>query len=261
MIPTSAGLYGSRAIGGKDALSVMTCNVGDIEGSQEPVREAVVDFLKKLGDFDLLFLQEVGSKDDTEYFSKELGLPYFVFLNDFQRTYGIAILSKIPLLNDDWIYFKAGKRGSGAISAEIMAGDKRVQVVNVHMESVDPVSIENGKVAVNLKAVIGFVKTEICGESIRSQSARELIQWLGEKKAERVIIGGDFNTVPFSKTIQIMGAAFDDALWPSLAYFTGTYKKLDFPLSPRIDFFFISANLSCRDAYVLARGIDRKSVV
>ena len=59
------------------------------------------------------------------------------------------------------------------------------------------------------------------------------------------------NSVPFSKTIRIIGSRFDDALWPSLKYLSGTYKRLNFLVAPRIDFLFFSSNLQCRQASVL----------
>jgi len=229
----------------------MTCNIGDLAGGQRIALEMVVDYLKETGVPDVLFLQEVENKKEAECFSQKLGLPYFVFLNDSKKDIGIAILSKRPLSNEDQIYFKASERGAGAIAADVMVGQAKVLVVNVHLDSVVPVTIAQGKVAVDLPSILKFVKTEIWGDSVRSRSAGELIYWLGEKKAEHVIMGGDFNTVPFSKTIRIIGSVFDDALWPTFSYFTGTYKKLDFPVSPRIDFLFFSPNLARRDASVL----------
>ncbi len=36
-----------------------------------------------------------------------------------------------------------------------------------------------------------------------------------------------------------------------LKYLSGTYKRLNFPVAPRIDFLFLSSNLYCRQAAVL----------
>ena len=263
------------------SLEVMTCNIGDLNGHQRLTRGKVVDFLKLCGIPDVLFLQEVGDENEAKYFSNELGLNYFVFLNDFQSTCGIAILSKTPLSNSDRIYFKSSEKGYGAVAADVMVGAnlkvtrnlkvrpnlkvtrnlkvrpnlkvtrKKVQVVNVHLDSIDKITMKDKKIEVNLGSILWFVKNEIWGDSVRSQSAKELMQWLGEKKADHVVLGGDFNSVPFSKTIRIIGSRFDDALWPSLTYLSGTYKRLNFPVAPRIDFLFLSSNLQCRQASVL----------
>jgi len=257
LIATTAGVYGLKDNKGQNVLNdleVMTCNIGNLKGDKSLAREKVVDYLKLCGVPDVLFLQEVLSENEAEYFSKKLGLNYFVFLNDFKGTYGIAILSKTPLTNHDRIYFKASRRGGGAHAADVMVGRKKVRVVNVHLDSVEPLVIVDGKVEVTLSSILLFVKNEIFGDSVRSRSANELIQWLGEKRADNIILGGDFNSVPFSKAIRIIGSRFDDVLWPSLKYLTGTYKRLNFPVAPRIDFLFVSSDLHCRQADVISRS-------
>ena len=246
-------------------LKVMTCNIGDLSGYRIISSEKVVDFLKLCGVPDVLLLQEVRSEYEAQYISDKLGLKYFVFLNDLQQIHGIAILSRFSLLNSDQIYFKTSKYGYGAVAADVMPGhgdadtdtlnitQNKIQVVNVHMDRIDNVTMKGKKIAVNLSSVLGFVKNEILGNSVRSQSAGELIQWLEKKKAgdNNIIIGGDFNSVPFSKAIRIMGSKFNDALWPSLKYLKGTYKRLGFPIAPRIDFLFLSPNLMCSKANIL----------
>ena len=263
LIATTAGVYGLKDNKGQNVLNdleVMTCNIGNLKGHQSLAREKVVDYFKLCGVPDVLFLQEVLSENEAEYFSKKLGLNYFVFLNDFKGTYGIAILSKTPLTNHDRIYFKASQRGGGAHAADVMVGhnlkgtSKKVRVVNVHLDSIEPLVIVDGKVEVTWSSILLFVKNEIFGDSVRSRSARELVQWLAEKGVDNIILGGDFNSVPFSKAIRIVGSRFDDVLWPSLKYLSGTYKRLDFPVAPRIDFLFLSSDLHCRQANVISRS-------
>ena len=254
MLGTSAGVQNLKnkdEANILDSLEVMTCNIGDLAGYKIRTPGNVVDFVKLCGIPDILFLQEVGSENEAEFFSDKLGLKYFVFLNNFQRDDGIAILSGMPLLNPDSIYFKTSKYGYGAVAADVVAGGKSVQVVNVHMDRFDSITMKNKKIEVNLRSVLRFAKNEILGDSVRSQSAKELMQWLEKKKADNVIIGGDFNSVPFSKAIRIIGTRFDDVLWPSLKYLTGTYKRLNFSVAPRIDFLFLSSNLQCSQASVI----------
>ena len=264
---TVAGVQVLRSNDEVDALvslEVMTCNIGDLGGYKILSNKEVVDFLKLAGVPDILLLQEVRGENEAEYFSNKLGLKYFVFLIDArQRSNGMAILSRFPLSDPDKIYFKASKYGYGALAVDVTIGDnlkvtrnlevrpKKVQVVNVHMDRIDSVTMKDKKVAVNLGFLLRFIKNEIWEDSVRSQSAKELIQWLDEKKADNVILGGDFNSVPLSKTIRTIGSRFDDVLWPSLQYLTGTYKRLDFPIAPKVDYLFLSPNLSCRKASVL----------
>ena len=71
------------------------------------------------------------------------------------------------------------------------------------------------------------------------------------REFQHVIIGGDFNTVPFSKAIRKMGKIYDDALWPSVDYLTGSYNKLSLPIKPRIDYIFHSPDLKRITASVI----------
>ena len=103
---------GVQDLGSKDevsSLEVITCNLGDLGGYKRLTRGEVVDFFKLCGVPDVLLLQEVESKNEAEYFSNKLGLKSFLFFNDFQREHGMAILSGLPLLNPDRIYFKTSK--------------------------------------------------------------------------------------------------------------------------------------------------------
>jgi len=142
------------------SLEVITCNLGDLGGYKRLTRGEVVDFFKLCGVPDVLLLQEVESENEAEYFSNKLGLKYFVFFNDFQREHGMAILSKLPLLNPDRIYFKTSKYGYGAAAADVMVGVKKVQLVNVHMDRVDSVIMKDKKVDVSLGFLLKFAKKD-----------------------------------------------------------------------------------------------------
>ena len=90
-----------------------------------------------------------------------------------------------------------------------------------------------------------FIKCEFWSDSTRKQSVQEFMEWLESRRCESVIVGGDFNTVPLSRAIRAMGAHFSDVLWPSLHYWSGTYKRLSFPIMPRIDYLFYSKGVEC----------------
>jgi endonuclease/exonuclease/phosphatase (EEP) superfamily protein YafD len=65
------------------------------------------------------------------------------------------------------------------------------------------------------------------------------------------LIGGDFNTIPGSRTIRDMDAQFRDVLWPTAGYLAGTYHKIRFPIRPRVDYLFVSDQFSADRASVV----------
>ena len=233
-------------------VSIMTCNIGDIMGGNPLGSDSVAAYLQSCGVPDVLLLQEVRGEKEAAYLSRQLDRPYFVFLEYARKKeMGIAILSRLALANCHTMYFESSRKGAGVIAAEIYIGQTPLLLVNVHLDRFQPLKISGDSVPVNLKMILGFLKKEIWGESIRSQSVRELMHWLDQKNPAHVVLGGDFNTIPFSKTIRLLKPRFDDVLWPFLDYFTGTYKKLDFPIAPRIDFLFVSASLERKHARVV----------
>ncbi len=86
---------------------------------------------------------------------------------------------------------------------------------------------------------------------MRSRSVEELLTWVATHPHQDVIIGGDFNTVPLSKSIRAMGKVFKNTLGASSDYFTGTYMKSSLPIEPRIDYIFHSQDINCGDSSVI----------
>ena len=238
-----------------DDISIMTCNIGDIEGGNPLGSEQVAEFIHDCGMSDVLLLQEVRGEKEAAYLSNLLNRPWFVFLPDFDSpNMGIAILSRWPVLNHDSLYFNDSQRGAGAIAAEIHIKGVPLLVVNLHLDRYRGVVLGNDRVSVFRDQVIQFVKKEMMEESIRSKSIRELLNWLDKKNSAHVVLGGDFNSIPFSRTIRLISPWFDDLLWPSLDYFKGTYTKLDFPIFPRIDFLFVSTNIVRKSARIIQKS-------
>lgn len=91
-------------------------------------------------------------------------------------------------------------------------------------------------------------------ETSRSMAVDEILKLPALIGSGEAIIGGDFNTVPFSTAIQGMGRRYEDALWPTVDYFTGTYTMAKFPFRPRIDYVFHSGGVRVLSAGVIRAG-------
>jgi len=82
----------------------------------------------------------------------------------------------------------------------------------------------------------------------------EVLEFVGDRMGRGVIVGGDFNTVPFSTAVRAMERRFEDALWLKADYLGATYKAVMFPVKPRIDYIFHSADMRCLSASVIREG-------
>lgn len=249
------GVSGKGA-GERGVVSVMTFNTGDLSGHPQPSTGAIVEAIEAESVPDVLLLQEIYGENQAGELARALGRDHFVFSFYTGQSNGVAILSSYPLENSDTLHFAGSPFGYGAIAADIRVGGQVATVVSCHMDSVylDKEKrgnvVVDGQVKVNLDAAIDFVKTEFVGESSRSRAVRELTDWLDSRGNSRVIVGGDFNTIPFSRAVRAMGERFRDSLWPSLQYLAGTYRRLSFPVSPRIDYLFYGPGLACNSSRI-----------
>jgi len=233
----------------RQPLSVMTYNIGTIDGDSIPFSR-VIEVISRDGVPDLLILQEVRDEKEACNIAKSLGLRYYVYdsYSLAKAGDGLAIISSNPLSNPAIHYIKAC--GHAVFAAEMMLNEKRFLVCSVHLERVEPFERVNKRVQLSWKKAFSLLRTEITRETPRTRGVSEIMAWIQSRQYARVIIGGDFNTVPFSTAIRRMGSQYDDALWPTLDYITGSYSKVSLPIKPRIDYIFHSPDIKCSSASV-----------
>ena len=236
-----------------DSLSVMTYNIWDLNGKR-PTVEDVVEVIRSEGVPDLILLQEVRGDNMAFKISEALGLPHYVYHEFKGKNFGVAIISRVPLTESGFLDFKASRTGRGAIRADIVMNGRKVRVCSAHLDRIESVKVKKDGVEISWGGALGMLACEITEETVRSRSVDELLSWMGSGDPGRVIIGGDFNTVLYSKTIRKMGTVFEDALWNSPDYFTGTYIKSTLPVDPRLDYLFYSKGLECLGASVVKRS-------
>ena len=245
-----------RDVGAKtleDSFSVMTYNIWDLNGKR-PAVEDVVEVIRSEGIPDLILLQEVRGEGMAFKIAEALGLSHHLYHEFKGKTYGAAIISRVPLTDMGFLNFKAGGTGRGAIRADIVVNGRKVRVCSAHLDRIESVKVEKEGVEISWGGALSVLTREITEETVRSRSVGELISWMGSGNPGGVIIGGDFNTVLYSKAIRKMGTVFEDALWNSPDYFTGTYIKSTLPVDPRLDFLFYSKDLKCVEACVVRQS-------
>ena len=90
----------------------------------------------------------------------------------------------------------------------------------------------------------GMSLEEVFSETFRSKEAKELVDWLASLKYENVVIGGDFNSLFLSKAARIMRNMLNDSCWLSPALFSNSHKIQGFHPPIKVDYIFLSKNLS-----------------
>jgi len=238
------------------SLKVVTYNIANVKGGKG--LEKISRAIRTMGVPDVLLLQEAHGEFATGVLARNLGLPHFVYADYRSQDNGLAVLARKPLEGRATSYFTESRDGYGALAAELIVCNRRVLVCSLHLDRTPRVR-RNG--SVTWRTVLGLFKTELFDDTVRVRSVNELLGWLKRFPSDDLIIGGDFNTFPLSRPIRKMGERFDDALWPSRDYLTGTYTDVDFPLRPRIDYIFHSQGIKCKAASVIkASGSDHYPV-
>jgi endonuclease/exonuclease/phosphatase (EEP) superfamily protein YafD len=246
-------LYLTRAMsprtGATPQLRIMTYN---IEGRYENRQQLLA--LMRQHNPDLVMLQEVPRVHLAQWFGTQLQLPYQHFAPyTTTRRSGLAILSRWPLGTPHSLRFWHGQQGRGALAAQVQTPTGTVWVASVHLDA--PLFSEFGT---NFLQFTAFVWREFFTASLRYRQAQELLAWLATLTAGEWILGGDFNSMPLSRTDRYITKYFDDVLlqrpW---RYFNSTFWDLpQAPITPRIDYIYHSSRFQVVEARVIQKPIS-----
>ncbi|WP_297337052.1 endonuclease/exonuclease/phosphatase family protein [Algoriphagus sp.] len=158
--------------------------------------------------------------------------------NAKRRSYGMAIFSKFPIVNEGKIF--DNNRANGAIFADIIYESDTVRIYNVHLESMQINSevLENiDGVKENYRQTLGKLHR---GSLARSKQLKLLEEHLSNSPYP-VIILGDFNELPYSNTYFRLSKNYVNAFEIAGNGFGFTYNRILFFL--RIDHIFASPDL------------------
>ncbi|MFC3415236.1 endonuclease/exonuclease/phosphatase family protein [Algoriphagus hitonicola] len=155
-----------------------------------------------------------------------------------RRSYGMAIFSKYPIINEGKIF--DNNRANGAIFADIIYQSDTIRIYNVHLESmqINSETLENiDGVKENYRQTLGKLHR---GSLARSNQLNLLEDHLSNSP-HPVIIMGDFNELPYSNTYFRLSKNYVNAFEKAGNGFGFTYNRILFFL--RIDHIFSSPSL------------------
>lgn len=170
-----------------------------------------------------------------EFYNGELGIsesfPYrYVKLKERNAEFGLAILSKYPIINSGSLEFPT-LSNNNAIYADIVVGVDTLRVINVHLQSynIKP-RFDNLEQEHSKRVFRGMGQT-----FVKQQEQMEMVLALAEESPYRNIIIGDFNNTAFSYMYrEVVTSGFVDAY---KAKGNGFGRTFDFDYFPvRIDY-------------------------
>lgn len=212
-----------------DNFSILTYNVrqfNEYEWSEQiDIPERISEFVKK-EDPDILSMQE--------YYKGELTIadsfPYkFIFLREKNAEFGLAILSKYPIVNSGSLDFPT-EGNNNAIFADIVVPGDTLRVINAHLQSFgvkpDIEDIDQNK----KKVFLGMGRT-----FVMQQEQMEMVIEMVENSPHPVVVMGDFNNTAYSYIYrEILSRGLMDSYKTEGNGFGKTFDFDYFPL--RIDY-------------------------
>jgi len=239
----------SHSLNSQKFIKVMSFNVGGSSIVHPPPIKEVVKIIK-LENPDIVFIQETKSIKRLKKIAA--ALDYYFLPNTSNKKYTDAsILSRFPITLKEMLTLKGWNKNTHAILGEIKIKDKPILVISVHLKNIILKKDKNRHITTNILKLLEVLLRETFLENYRSIGVEQLVKNISKYNYENIIIGGDFNSVPFSKAIRKMRTYFKDCSWLNKSFFQSSVKAkfLFFPI--KVDYIFVSNNLECSGTKIL----------
>lgn len=232
-----------------EGLKVLTYNVHLFNYKKEQVGQTDPNIFSWLAEHpaDVKVIQEfyqdhtVQGRNALKILSNSGKLEYTYHLvegNPKKRSYGMAIFSKYPIINDG-VVFDNGSN-NGAIFADIRVGGDSLRIYNVHLESmaIQTDSLNNYEEAKQIyRKTLGKLHR---GSLKHAEQLNILIEHIINSPYP-VILMGDLNEIPYSYTYFRLNERLENAFELAGRGFGFTYNRVLFFL--RIDHIFSTPSL------------------
>ena len=171
-------------------MIISSWNVNSIRARIENIK----DYIKKFSP-EIILVQEIKTEDKTFPYDQIKSFNYESYVFGQKSYNGVAILSKLKLLNIKNDIIKDKNKQARIISADYIYKKKNVQIINVYIPNGNPVDTEKYTYKKDwLNSFLKVVKSSL-------------------KKNQNVIIGGDFNIIPAAEDVYNPKSFEDDALF------------------------------------------------
>ena len=171
-------------------MIISSWNVNSIRARIENIK----DYIKKFSP-EIILVQEIKTEDKTFPYDEIKSFNYESYVFGQKSYNGVAILSKLKLLNIKNDIIKDKNKQARIISADYIYKKKNVQIINVYIPNGNPVDTEKYTYKKDwLNSFLKVVKSSL-------------------KKNQNVIIGGDFNIIPAAEDVYNPKSFEDDALF------------------------------------------------
>lgn len=182
-----------------------------------------------------------------------------VSLNQYEAI-GMAIFSKLPIVNQGLIPFKESTSGNQCLYADIKKEGRSFRIYNVHLQSINFEPQDYGYLdSVSIKGKTDIQSSKRIGSKLKQAFLKRseqvlLIKNHAEQSAYPYLIAGDFNDTPASFAVNKMAAGLQNTFRKKGSGFCKTYNGM-FP-NYQIDYIMASSAFEVINYEVLEKKLS-----
>lgn len=228
----------------EENIKILSYNLKNFELGTEPIIEQIASQQP-----DIVCLQEVwdykkiyNSRYNFPYPLKNLQdrakLPYFYFYPKMQNNFGLAILSKYPIVYKGNVPFKSNGV-NGIMYVDIRYKNQIMRVYNVHLQSINltynpKYEHETGKIKYDTPDKRKYLLQQLSNSAKKRSEQVSMLMGSMRECNYPVIIAGDLNSTPYTYVYRQLTQPLQDNFIVSGRGFGYTFNT--YPL--RIDYIF-----------------------
>ncbi|MCS7029216.1 MAG: endonuclease/exonuclease/phosphatase family protein [Bacteroidia bacterium] len=249
------------------ALKVVTYNVKNFELGTEALLEEIaaqqadIVCLQEVWDYKRIYNSTYNFPNPLQYLQRSAHLPYLFFYPRIQENFGLAILSKYPIIQKGTIPFKSNGI-NGMMYVDIIYKNTKLRVYNVHLQSINLMynpkyEHEIGKIKYDTPDKRRYLLQQLIKSSIKRTYQLELLLQSIRSCQHPVVVAGDFNSTPYSHLYWKMTRDLQDNFIMSGKGLGYTFDK--YPL--RIDYIFSDRRLKPAQTFTYKTPYSDHSMV
>ena len=226
----------------KSSIRILSLNCNQLKQGNVDITTLANEISKS--NPDIVCFQEFGVKQNwidkkgvDQYLKNTfIDYPYIVFSREFNNIYGLAILSKFPVIDTEELLLPTSIM-NGIVKHSVVIHRDTLSVFNVHLYSFNQPKFS--------------VRNSI--KAIKKQHA-ELESIINNSSSKKTILAGDFNFPAYGFSYNKITANYKDSFYKSNLIFGSTLQNIMLPW--RIDYQFYADQLTCVDFNISSTAIS-----
>jgi len=231
----------------EECVKILSWNLKNFELGTELVLNQIaaqqpdIVCLQEVWEYKKIYNQHYNFPYPLQNLQKKAKLPYMYFYPAMQENFGLAILSKYPIIKKENIPFKANGV-NGIIYADVLYRNQKLRIYNVHLQSMNlsynpKYEQETGKIKYDTPDKRKYILRQLSTSAVKRTKQLELLTSSLQECKHPCIVAGDLNSTPYTHVYKQLTKNLQDNFIVSgkgVGYTFGTYPlRIDYILTDK----------------------------